>query len=655
MYRLIALVAVFSFYNERAVSRPVDVEMTKRAYEELKLANKEALSLSPQENGGEQGAPFAMSATNSSDMQAVFGNLLRSVLGTRNSGSSLKLSKVPYPVLIVLVDFTDEDFEWDEATHRNLVFGEGATVEEFWDQNFHGAVDFTATPISSGSDGIITIEFDGPHPNLPDNGELSAWARENLGAYIVDYIDPVALDADFNGWLSREELTVYFVLAGPNKKGGGFATPINISIGNPLTLNGIKVHGYGVLAEINSWMVENGFSEEALKASLKSALMHEFGHLFGATDKYFWKGGNPFGYWSNMAETSHKPSRDEVYPPNAMALDKLETGMLESAEISSGGTISLIGYADALVPNGKLKEAKRVWLDPYKLRTSILLEHRSGTGFDAPVENVGLLAVAVESLATSSAFDDPETTYRKGVLIDGTGTRKSQGVGDLIDLTARQDTPGYAADPTWAATTGSISINAVGVSGSEINVDLQSYGPERGHIRYDRPHTAGYNAEDSALLAPAWWYRYGATEAESVTIFNNDTPFTQIDGFELRLGGPSEVTVTFYEDVIDNQPYSIISRETFTIGSVSENDGGEWHRAFLSNPVAFSPGSKIAFSTAIRRTDGKKLIIMQRRLLDLVTSQYSQKSVKNYWRPDETWSYMTDEDFAYGHILLMSQ
>ena len=172
-------------------------------------------------------------------------------------------------------------------------------------------------------------------------------------------------------------------------------------------------------------------------------------------------------------------------------------------------------------------------------------------------------------------------------------------------------------------------------------------------IRYDRPGTEGYNAEDSDLTAPYWWYRYSSTEGESVTVFNNDTALTQIDGFELRLGGPSEVTVTFYEDVIDNQPYNLISSEEFTIGSESER--GEWHRAFLSNPVAFAPGGKIAFSTVIRRTDGQELVVMQRKYFDIIASQYSEKSVRNYWRPDEGYSYFTDQGVVYGHILLMSQ
>ena len=94
-YWLITLAGCFAFCAEPAVSHPVDIEMTKRAYEELKVANREALGLSRQEHGGERQASFAMDAMNSTDMQAVFGNLLSSVLSTRNSSSSLKLSKVP--------------------------------------------------------------------------------------------------------------------------------------------------------------------------------------------------------------------------------------------------------------------------------------------------------------------------------------------------------------------------------------------------------------------------------------------------------------------------------------------------------------------------------------------------------------------------------
>ena len=423
----------------------------------------------------------------------------------------------------------------------------------------------------------------------------SSVARGNLGAYIADYIDPVALDADFNGWLTREELSVHFVLAGPHEKGGGFATPFNISsIGTSLDFGGIKVHGFAVAAEQG---LDSEWPEEAQKGTLLSTLIHEFGHLFGTTDKYLInlnENGepeplHPFGDWSVMDSATYFAG-DRTYNPNAMALDKLETGMLESAEISSGGSVSLSDITDTLAPLGNLKEAKRIWLDPYKVRTSVLLEHRSGTGFDAPMKNVGLVAAAVESLASSSAFDSPETTYRKGVLIDGTGAAGSQGVGDLIELTARQNTPGYAADPIWAATSGSISIDSVGKM-AQVYVDRKSYG-QKGHIRYDTG-AAGYNAEDSDLAAPNWWYKYGSTEGESVTVFHNDTAFSQVDGFELRLGGPSEVTVTFYEDVIDNLPYNIISSETFTMGS--DADRGEWHRAFLSNPVAFAPGSKDRF------------------------------------------------------------
>jgi len=653
------LFAVFCVCSKPSIAHPVDIELNIRAYEELKLANE--ATLSREKNFENRQRTAATNASYSSDIQAVFSNLLQTVLNTRNSSTSLKLAKTPYPILIVLVDFTDEGFEWAEETHRAMTFGEGKTVKEFWDKNFHGAAEITAAETTSGAtDGIITVHFDGPHPNLPDNYEMGLWIAANLGTLISENIDAIALDADFNGWLTRDELSIHFVLAGSREKGGGFAVPFNISSieGNALVINGINVHGFGVAAEQK---LGSSWSDEAKKGGLRSTLIHEFGHLFGATDKYLLAENSdgepgslsPFGDWSVMDSPTYYSSDNLTYAPNAMALDKFETGVLESAEISSDGQVSLSPIAEALAPLGRLREAKRVWLDPYKVRSSILLEHRSGSGFDAPMENIGLVAAAVESLATSSAFDDPGTTYRKGTPMDGTGSSKSQGVGDLLNLAAREDTPGYVEDPTWAATAGSIFIDSVTTDESAVSVGLQTYGPERGHIRYDRPGLAGYNAEDSDLTAPYWWYRYGGTEGESVTIFTNDTKFGQIDGFELRLGGPSEVTVTFYEDVIDNQPYSLVSSETFMLGSEAER--GEWHRAYLQNPVVFPRGSEIAFSTRIRRTDGEELVVMQRRFLDIVDSQYAQKSVENYWRPDERYEYFSDKGSVYGHILLMSK
>ena len=68
--------------------------MTKRAYEELKVANREALTVSRGDYGDNRESLYAMNAAHSSDMQSVFGNLLQSVLSTRNNSSSL-VSRFP--------------------------------------------------------------------------------------------------------------------------------------------------------------------------------------------------------------------------------------------------------------------------------------------------------------------------------------------------------------------------------------------------------------------------------------------------------------------------------------------------------------------------------------------------------------------------------
>ena len=359
------LFAVFCVCSKPSIAHPVDIELNIRAYEELKLANE--ATLSREKNFENRQRTAATNASYSSDIQAVFSNLLQTVLNTRNSSTSLKLAKTPYPILIVLVDFTDEGFEWAEETHRAMTFGEGKTVKEFWDKNFHGAAEITAAETTSGAtDGIITVHFDGPHPNLPDNYEMGLWIAANLGTLISKNIDAIALDADFNGWLTRDELSIHFVLAGSREKGGGFAVPFNISSieGNALVINGINVHGFGVAAEQK---LGSSWSDEAKKGGLRSTLIHEFGHLFGATDKYLLAENSdgepgslsPFGDWSVMDSPTYYSSDNLTYAPNAMALDKFETGVLESAEISSDGQVSLSPIAEALAPLGRLREAKR--------------------------------------------------------------------------------------------------------------------------------------------------------------------------------------------------------------------------------------------------------------------------------------------------------
>ena len=92
---------------------------------------------------------------------------------------------------------------------------------------------------------------------------------------------------------------------------------------------------------------------------MKGTLTHEFGHVFGATDKYRIEGDDPFDQWSVMDSARIVDTSDySINSPNAMALDKLETGMLESTEISSGGLVSLSGIADTLAPLVNFRKRK---------------------------------------------------------------------------------------------------------------------------------------------------------------------------------------------------------------------------------------------------------------------------------------------------------
>ena len=59
-FSLVCFLAVFSAWPELAISHPVDIEMTKRAYEQLKLANREALAVSRGDYVDNRESPYAM-------------------------------------------------------------------------------------------------------------------------------------------------------------------------------------------------------------------------------------------------------------------------------------------------------------------------------------------------------------------------------------------------------------------------------------------------------------------------------------------------------------------------------------------------------------------------------------------------------------------
>jgi len=314
------------------------------------------------------------------------------------------------------------------------------------------------------------------------------------------------------------------------------------------------------------------------------------------------------------------------------------------------GTIEAKNVQDSTAPAGKLTEARRIWLDPYKVRSSILLERRDESNLDSA--NSGLVAVAVESLASSSASDDPKTTYRKGVLLEGSGPNGIQAPGDsLFALNARSDTPGYAADPTWNAPTVNLSITASTSSSTSVDVTIDTYGPKRGHLRYDKAGLTDVNGEDSDLLGyPIIGSDYGGEftgAAESATEYYNSTTFNQIDGFELYLEGEAIVTTSFYESIVDGQPYNLLGREEFNLV------GEGWTRAFLNVPVRFEPTSSIVFSTDIRRTDGGEEAFFYRYLPWLSLKQ--RNTLKSYQRPNQNYSFFDAPEQAFGHILLLSE
>lgn len=649
-----ALMVMFALFVHKATGHPAPHDLRHQPKNVVladPLSNKK--SRLRKQRPLESSILAAQSKLNSNGIENIFKNLLNFLVATKQSSDPLKLKQIDYPVAYVLVDFDDRDLTWSLDDHRNLMFGNTRSVKEFWEKNLHDHIRVVPVKESYGEqDGMVIIDTKvakRTKDDLEDYGE-EKWIAETFSGPLSEYLDGVALDKDFNGVLTPDELSVVFITAGDGSELGGWAytnAARNWEItsgGGGIYIDGVKLHGWTPLDEGPLADTDPSIN----LAILQTAIAHEVGHLWGLSDKYFMESTEKiFENWTTMATNFTWGENSSVLFPNLMLLDKLESGLLEAKETESSGTTKLRSVNESGAPLRVIRESSRVWLDPYKVRSSVLIEHRTGIRGMEPSDNIGLIAVSVESLATSGAFDDPETTYRRGAFIRGSGPRGSHAQGDTIDVEERTDTPGYSPHPSWLANRATIRVKNTSETSTELDFDIEKYAPAGGHIRYDK---TGFVGEESILVGdfvcPGWGGDLSGA-AEIATRFYNDTRLSQIDGFEVYLNAPSEVTATVYEAIVDGIPVNQLTSQEFEFSG----DKG-WQRAFFDNPVSFERGDDLVLALKLQSLNGEQFIQCG-RTRDLFPVNRDRGS-QNFSRPNDRYSFGVNTDYVWAHILLLS-
>jgi hypothetical protein len=279
----------------------------------------------------------------------------------------------------------------------------------------------------------------------------------------------------------------------------------------------------------------------------------------------------------------------------------------------------------------------RIWLDPYKLRESLVLEYRDSAGYDSFLPSEGAILTRVQSLADGGSSQP--ASYRRAALVEGAGERGALSIGNGGTVAQKVSTPGMAERP--GDTSPSVYLYYKGVSGDTAGYDVQieDFGPRRGHLRYDEVPSDEINGHSYLR-----YYGYdGQSSAYGGTIFVNDTEFNMIDGMEIRVRDKSTVKIEVYAGILDDgTPYDLLSNQSFSLSNAG------WNRVFFSNPVRF-PQDQSRFVAVEIETPSIDQFVYPRSY----NSGRTAHEVQTYASSDGI-SYLLRSDSRIAHLLLMS-
>jgi M6 family metalloprotease-like protein len=550
------------------------------------------------------------------------------------------------PVLYVLVNFSDWTTELSSSVHYDRMYYSDFGVQDYYDRLFKQRISIVPASESYGNanDGIVRLTIDSPHPNDPKKQSEMVSLLLSSGNILAQYVDAKALDADNDGVLRVDELNIIFVVAGRSSCSSCVDNPLPqvrafARKGDALVISGVDVPQFAVAPERGTY-TSLGINDNVALVEV----VHELGHsVFGASDHYGEEDNGSFkSYldgWCVMDTSGYFRNADGFYGPQNMAgYTKLETNIVRALEIEETGSIAITAAARSVVNDAREDTGiARIWLDPYKLRESLVLEYRDSTGYDSFLPSEGAITTRVQSLADGGSSQP--ASYRRAALVEGTGERGALSIGNGGTVAQKVSTPGMAERP--GDTSPSVYLYYKGVSGDTAGYDVQieDFGPRRGHLRYDEVPSDEINGHSYLR-----YYGYdGQSSAYGGTIFVNDTEFNMIDGMEIRVRDKSTVKIEVYAGILDDgTPYDLLSNQSFSLSNAG------WNRVFFSNPVRF-PQDQSRFVAVEIETPSIDQFVYPRSY----NSGRTAHEVQTYASSDGI-SYLLRSDSRIAHLLLMS-
>ncbi|WP_428244303.1 M6 family metalloprotease domain-containing protein [Gynuella sp.] len=278
------------------------------------------------------------------------------------------------PLMMVMVDFSNQAFSTAQSDWQQTMFGEEGSVSSYYQWTSNNRFSF----IDAGSRHVSL------GMNHPDSGSDFAAAKTLIKtalAALSSSVDFSLYDSNSDGRVSAQELALVFVVAGyENAYGGASAPRPNIWAHQSyagVTSDGVTLGSYVVVGELHG-----------NHSATIGIIAHELGHLvFNLPDLYDRDGSSQgIGSWGLMGagvwNTAHGKLGDS--PARMLAWSREQTGFGD--EVSADDADKNI----LLQPGQYVK----IRLSSYE---ALYLEQRDDSSFDAGLPGSGMLISHVDN------------------------------------------------------------------------------------------------------------------------------------------------------------------------------------------------------------------------------------------------------------------
>ena len=400
------------------------------------------------------------------------------------------------PVIVIVIGFTDRAIDTVATTWSDRFFGLTNSVQSYFNEVSGGQFNVTPASESQGTanDGIVFVSIARTHPNTSNAADPGYDDTAMLAIQAADAdVDFSSFDTNTDGYVSTQELGIFFVLAGFNGAAAGAPSPAVWPFATSFGGNGISADSVQVSAYFGDDDVRSGgityqseHDDNANPAQI-GAPCHEYMHNLGLPDLYDTSNQSEgCGVFALMAggpwnDNGGEPGSSPAHP---CAWSRVELGWETPSVANSAGTYTLADAATAAIN----QKCIRV---PIAQSTSeyFLIENRNGAGFDAGLPssggNRGILIWHIdESNGTNQSavnnapnftVDLEEASGTQNLELNPSNPNSDQGAGD--DFYRSSGTASFNASTTPssnsnAAAASAVSINVTSAAGASMDFEL---------------------------------------------------------------------------------------------------------------------------------------------------------------------------------------